>query len=68
MFEMKKLHKLISKSVPDLKFFVILYMVKHSTQGAWWCVSVIPTFGRLRPEDHEFEASLGYTVRPPSQK
>jgi hypothetical protein len=27
----------------------------------WWCPPVV---GRLRKEDHEFEAKLGYTVRP----
>jgi hypothetical protein len=26
----------------------------------WWYLSVIPTLGRLRKEDHKFEASLGY--------
>jgi hypothetical protein len=31
---------------------------------AWWCTPVIPAFRRLRQEDHGFEASLGYLVRP----
>jgi hypothetical protein len=26
-------------------------------------MSIIPTLGRLRQEDNEFEVSLGYTVR-----
>jgi hypothetical protein len=26
---------------------------------AWWCMPVIPAFGRQRQEDHEFKASLG---------
>jgi hypothetical protein len=29
-----------------------------------WCTSVISVLGRLRQEDLEFKASVGYTVRP----
>jgi hypothetical protein len=28
----------------------------------WWHTSVISALGRLRQEDHEFEASLSYIV------
>jgi hypothetical protein len=31
-------------------------------------MSIIPAFGRVRQEDQEFKASLGFIVRPPSQK
>jgi hypothetical protein len=26
----------------------------------WWYMSIVPTFGKLRQEGHEFEASLSY--------
>jgi hypothetical protein len=29
---------------------------------AWWYTAVIPAFRRLRKENHEFQASLGYIV------
>jgi hypothetical protein len=33
------------------------------TSPAWQCMPVIPAFGRLKQEDHEFEVILGYVVR-----
>jgi hypothetical protein len=30
----------------------------------WWCSSAVLALGRQRQEDHEFEVSLGCTVRP----
>jgi hypothetical protein len=29
-----------------------------------WCTTIIPAFERWRQEDHKFEVSLGYIVRP----
>jgi hypothetical protein len=34
----------------------------------WWYTSVIPALRKLRQEDHEFRASLGYMVRPSVKK
>lgn len=30
---------------------------------AWWLMFVTSAFGRLRQENHDFQASLGYTQR-----
>jgi hypothetical protein len=32
-------------------------MIRYSRIWAWWYTSVIPALGRLRQEDHEFQAS-----------
>jgi hypothetical protein len=41
---------------------------KPQNGGAWWCTPVIPAFRRFRQEDHELEASPGYTGDPVSKK
>jgi hypothetical protein len=30
----------------------------------WWYTPVVPALGRLKQEDGEFKASLGYVVKP----
>lgn len=35
---------------------------KSNVSLLWWCTAAIPSFGRLRQEDRECEASLGYVV------
>jgi hypothetical protein len=35
-----------------------------SAAWAWWRTPVIPALGRLRQEDHEFEACLGDIAGP----
>jgi hypothetical protein len=34
---------------------------KHAWSQSWWHTPVINEVKRMRQEDHEFEASLGYT-------
>jgi hypothetical protein len=36
---------------------------KERKEARWWHTPVIPALGKLRQEDREFEASLGFTVR-----
>jgi hypothetical protein len=39
--------------------------IKPSTfRRAWWLIPIILALQRLRQEDQEFKASLGYTVPP----
>jgi hypothetical protein len=35
----------------------------HWQSWAWWFMPIIPAVGRLRQEDHEFQASLGVIAR-----
>jgi hypothetical protein len=30
----------------------------------WWWMPIITALGRLRQKDHEFQANLGYMLRP----
>jgi hypothetical protein len=43
----------MATSYSELSVFVPLH-----SKGAWWGIPVIPTLGKLRQEDLEFEASL----------
>jgi hypothetical protein len=43
---------------------LILPLEIPDSSQAWWFTTVILAFGRLRQEDHKFEVSLGYIVRP----
>jgi hypothetical protein len=36
----------------------------NSLNWGWWLSAIIPALGRLRKEDNEFKASLGYMGSP----
>jgi hypothetical protein len=52
--------KLLSK----VAFLFLGYVQNKKNSWARWCTPIIPALGRLRQEDHEFKASLGYTQKP----
>jgi hypothetical protein len=39
-------------------------MLRATHSQVWWGTPAIPTLRRLRQEDHEFKANLGYISRP----
>jgi hypothetical protein len=51
---------LLSVSLDLLVLDISVYYFFLKGNQAWWCTPVIPALRRLRQEDHEFKASLGY--------
>jgi hypothetical protein len=54
---------------PLLAIVLVLFLlsVKSSLCWAWWCTLVILPLRRLRQEDCELDASLGFIVKPYKQ-
>jgi hypothetical protein len=48
----------------DEKTPPLLSFKTHLLNWAWWYIPVISAFRRLRQEDHEFKANLGYIMNP----
>jgi hypothetical protein len=68
MFIVQKIQYKVVKSlcidnIPSVQFLSSLYKWMSLSQ-AQWCRPVTPALRRLSKEDHKFEASLGYLVRP----
>jgi hypothetical protein len=55
----------LSLQIKDLLLEHLSYFTKSNARSqTWWCKPVIPALRRLRQEDSEFKASLGYTAKP----
>jgi hypothetical protein len=39
------------------------YLKSPDSNRTWWCMPIVLVFGRLRQEDRDLEASLGYIAR-----
>ncbi|XP_021110107.1 ras GTPase-activating protein 4B isoform X3 [Heterocephalus glaber] len=51
-------------TMANIAYSICSSLLESSLCLAWWCLPVIPALGRLRQEDCQFKASLGYIVRP----
>jgi hypothetical protein len=65
IFFLKSFEHFSSSSLDFITMWRLRYIKTVSTSCWVWChTPVIPGPGRLMQEDHEFKASLDYTVRP----
>jgi hypothetical protein len=61
----------VLNSFPNKLYYYFYYKKKKKSQGrsqVWWYMPVISALRRLRQEDGEFKASLGYTAGPSLKK
>jgi mannose/fructose/N-acetylgalactosamine-specific phosphotransferase system component IID len=55
-------------SEAGLSLGFLIYKMERSNEQLGWCMSIIPALRRLRQEDDEFEATLGYKMGIRSNK
>jgi hypothetical protein len=60
----KKEHMAWVAVSPSTQAKGLALLVRPLKSWSWWCMSIIPAPRKMRQEDHEFKASLGYITNP----